>query len=128
MQNSGKQMELICVQKNGKCGYINQKKQVIIPLKYDCAWSFQENGLAGVKNSGKWGCVNQKGEEVIPCIYDRMLNFAKNGLAVAVVNGRFGYIDENNNQIVACEHKNESGAKAEMMSKMNGKSVTITMF
>jgi hypothetical protein len=54
----------------GKTGFINQKEEYLIPMKYDMAFSYY-HGLIEVKiNDEGSGIVNEKGIEVLPCKYE----------------------------------------------------------
>ncbi|HKL93809.1 MAG TPA: WG repeat-containing protein, partial [Clostridia bacterium] len=56
---------LACVELNEKCGYIDSKNNVVIPIEYETAFSFSEN-LAVVIIGGKCGYINHENELVIP--------------------------------------------------------------
>ena len=57
---------------NGKWGYVDAKKQVVIPLQYDSIVSFQL-GIAAVNLNGKLGVIRQDGTYLIPPEYDSLL-------------------------------------------------------
>jgi len=57
---------LLCVKKDGKYGYVNENGRVVIPLQYDYAESFRENGTAWVWIDGERKWINTKGEFVEP--------------------------------------------------------------
>jgi len=63
---------LAAVFKNGKCGYINEKGRVIVPIEYDDGWPFSE-GFAAVRKGEKWGIIDTKGKTVIKFIYDDII-------------------------------------------------------
>ncbi|WP_320168188.1 WG repeat-containing protein [Mangrovibacterium marinum] len=63
----------------GTYGFLDEKGEVAIELKYEYAESFSEE-LAAVKYGGKWGYINTGGQMVIPCSFNSAENF-KNGLA-----------------------------------------------
>ncbi|MDP8185203.1 WG repeat-containing protein [Phocoenobacter skyensis] len=46
----------------GKYGFVNSKGEVVVPLEYDKAYPFLENGLGVVKKDGKLSFVNIKGK------------------------------------------------------------------
>lgn len=74
-----------------QCGYINTSGDVVIPLKYFSAKSFQE-GLAAVAiregEEVKWGFIDESGKTVIPFKYS-YAGYFENGLAnVAFGNGK----------------------------------------
>lgn len=59
-----------------KCGFINDKQELVIPCIYDDVSCFI-NSFAYVLKDGKYGFINKEGEEVISCIYDSVGNFLK---------------------------------------------------
>lgn len=79
-----------------KYGFVNSNEDVVIPFKYDDAWSFSE-GLANVKLGEKWGFIDSKGEIIIPIKYDMARPF-KNGIAPVSDGGAYVYIDKNGQQ------------------------------
>ena len=90
---------LALVRKNGKWGYINTSGKLVIPCKYNPAWSFTKNGLAAVCQNGKCGFINQKGKVIIPLMYDDAKYFGKDGTARVKLNGEIFYIDGDGNKI-----------------------------
>ncbi|GHV12530.1 hypothetical protein FACS1894219_05630 [Clostridia bacterium] len=61
------------VYKNGKCGFINTKGDVVIPYIYDSVHWFCE-GYAAVKKGGKWGFIDDTANIVIPFEYDDVIS------------------------------------------------------
>ena len=57
---------------DGKWGYVNGDRQVVIPLQYDSIVSFQL-GVAAVNLGGKLGVIRQDGAYLIPPAYDTLL-------------------------------------------------------
>ena len=53
------------IKKNGKWGFVNDKKEIIIQIDYDFADDFSE-GLAPVKLNGKYGYIDKTGKNIIP--------------------------------------------------------------
>lgn len=60
---------LAVVQKGKLFGFVNDKWEIVVPVKYQDALDFQE-GLAAVARNDKWGFVDKLGQEVIPTQYD----------------------------------------------------------
>ena len=81
-----------------KKGYIDKNGSVIIPFKYEDAWSFSE-GLAAVKLNGKWGFIDKNGNVVIPFTYNYAWSFCA-GLARVNLCGEWGFIDKSNNVVI----------------------------
>ncbi len=50
-------------------GFINQEGKIVIELKYDYAYDFDENNLAVVMKDNKYGLINKMGEEILPIQY-----------------------------------------------------------
>ena len=78
-----------------KCGYIDEKNNIVIDLKYELAMSFFE-GLAVVGLNGKVGFIDHTGKEVIPIMYDAATHF-EDGEAKVKKDGKWGTIDKDNN-------------------------------
>lgn len=57
-----------------KFGYIDHQGKVVIPLKFQYAYPFQ-NGFAVVQNYGKFGMIDHTGKEVAVCKYDFLSPF-----------------------------------------------------
>ncbi len=82
---------LAAIEINGKYGFINEKGDVVIPLRFDRVSSFKE-GLAWIKLNGKYGYINNKGKLVIPIKYDNAMTF-RNGMARVEINYKPFYIN-----------------------------------
>ena len=81
---------LASVELDEKCGYINEKGEVVIPLEYETAMSFSE-GLAAVTKRDKFGYINKENEVVIPFEYDAATAFV-DGEAKVKKDGKWGTI------------------------------------
>jgi hypothetical protein len=46
----------------GRWGFINRKGAIVVPLRIECAESFQ-NGRARVKLEGQWQYIDRKGRK-----------------------------------------------------------------
>lgn len=80
--------------KDGKYGYINSEDETIIPLIFDHAEMFSQNGTAAVELNGAWGYIDLNGDPAIPFIYKSASPFMENGLAVVQnSNGEYFLID-----------------------------------
>lgn len=84
---------------NKKYGFINEKGDVAINYAYDCAYGFDNNGLASVRKNGKYGYINTKGVVVIPLKYDLAQAAFYNGHAFCMENGSLKIIDTSGNVI-----------------------------
>ena len=78
---------------NGKWGYINKRRKVVIPCKYDRTCSFNE-GLACVNADEKWGYIDKTGREIVPCQYKDANDFSDGLARVWRENGACVYIDK----------------------------------
>jgi len=96
---------LLSVRKDGYCGYIDSKGEVVIPFQYSSARAFRE-GLAAVESNGKWGFINKKGEVVVPFGYADVFDFC-NGFARVQINdyGSYGYVNAQGVQITPCKYR-----------------------
>ncbi|MCF8357656.1 MAG: WG repeat-containing protein [Prolixibacteraceae bacterium] len=63
------QLDFYKANKNGKYGFINNKGQEVITLKYDNAANFN-SGASIVKLHEKYGLIDRKGREIVPAVYD----------------------------------------------------------
>ena len=81
----------------GKYGYVDSDYNELTLIKYDRAYSFQED-LAVVILDGKYGYINRKGKEVIPCKYDYAFNF-KNGEACVKIFDKYIYFDKQGKRV-----------------------------
>lgn len=77
---------LIPYNKNGKFGFVDAKKNVIIPLQYEEVMPFVEDSnriinkkimLANVKLNGKWGIINEKNQIIVPIRFEENLQWIK---------------------------------------------------
>ena len=112
------------VMKNGKWGYIDKNKNEVIPLKYDFAWSFNQDldGLALVKLNGKYHYIDKNGNK---WKYDEMYTI-KEGLILVMKNGKWGYIDKNKNEVIPLKYDDAWSFNQHLdglaLVKLNGKS------
>ena len=83
------------VEINGKWGYINHNKELVINAIFDDALPFY-NGAAPVSINEKWGLVDVHGNYIIELQYDDITAF-HDGLALAEIKGKSGYIDMQGN-------------------------------
>ncbi len=84
--NTAVSQTLIPFYKNGKYGYCNMNKEIVIKPQYD-GCGFFNNGRAWFKKGNKFGYLNAKGRVVIPAVYSCASNF-KSGLAIVVIGNR----------------------------------------
>ncbi|WP_298360162.1 WG repeat-containing protein [Runella sp.] len=82
----------------GKYGFVNIFGDIVIPLVFEYAKSF-ENGISYVEKDGKVGYVNQFGKLIISLIYDEIVSFVK-GISPAKINKKWGYINNNGDVII----------------------------
>lgn len=96
----------------GKYGYMAPDGTLVIPMQFDDAKPFGDDGLAPVGMQGKyyvkWGFVDRKGAIVIPCDFYSVDRFER-GLAVVskVVSGGklvYGYIDKAGREVIPCRY------------------------
>lgn len=92
--------DLCLVKQGGKAGYINKNSEYVIPLQFDDASDFTQNGLAAVKLEKKWGYIDKKSSLVIPAKYDAASNFSDSGLAIVKFGDKFGLINAKGDWVV----------------------------
>lgn len=89
---------LVVVYRNGKYGYMNKQRELVIPYRYEHA-SWFKDGLATVTQYGKYGAINQLGDTVIPLKFDYLGNYSE-GLAIYSEKNHwndessYGYVDK----------------------------------
>lgn len=102
--------DLLCVidENTHKYGYINNRGEIEIALKFDYANNYAPNGLAAV-GVGEWGeekygFIDKKGNYVIEPQFDFVSSFNNDGIAVAVEKTgkayKYGFIDTTGQYIV----------------------------
>jgi hypothetical protein len=110
----------------GKYGFIDETGKIIIPFKYDFAFSF-DNGFAEVcireNESYRCGMINKKGEEVVPLKYDDIGGVFFEGLVSVKLNDKYGFVDTMGVEVIPLKYDltvvfNEGLAPV----KLNGKS------
>ena len=93
---------LAAVRLNGKWGYIDEQRNMVIPCRFEYVYDFSE-GLARVKLNGKWGYVNKQGNTEISFRYDFAYDFSE-GLAAVKLNDKYGYIDRQGDTVIPCRY------------------------
>lgn len=82
---------LACVELDEKCGFIDDKNNVVIPFEYESALSFSE-GYAVVVKDGKCGYIDKKNNLVIGFDFDAATPF-EGGVARVKKDGKWGVVD-----------------------------------
>lgn len=95
---------LLPVKMDGKWGYINTNGDIVIPCKYDYAFSFSE-GLARIEQNGRIGFINTEGEEVIPSSFSQAGNFSDGRAYVTFDNILWGYINTSGEIIIPIQYQ-----------------------
>lgn len=107
-----------------KYGFINNKGDVIVPLKYDevgCGydWLYHKAGndktqwhypiLMSVSQNGKWGFVNKRGTLVTPLVFDKVDDTSSNDNSPTWVSkeGRYGCVDTLGNYVMPLLYESE---------------------
>ncbi len=113
---------LASVKLNDEWGFIDKNDKIVIPIKYQDAYGFEEH-LAAVKLDGKWGFIDRDEKIIIPLMYHNVQGYFKEGLA-GVYNDDWkgGYIDVNNKLIIGFKYDYVSEFSEGLASvKLNGK-------
>ncbi|MBV7272532.1 WG repeat-containing protein [Clostridium sp. PL3] len=79
-------------------GYIDSSGKLIIPIKFDSAEDFQENGLAIVRINDKAGAIDEFGNYVIQPKYSDIQGF-KEKRAIVTDNQKYKVIDESGKEL-----------------------------
>ena len=85
---------LFLIARNGLCGLINIKGEVIIPCEWDWLSCEFAEGLLVVERDGKYGFIDYYGNVSLDCKWDDAEPFSE-GIAKVKKNGKWGYIDRN---------------------------------
>ena len=56
--------------KNGKYGFVDKKRNVVVDYEYEDATRQNSFGFAGIKKDGKWGVVDKKGNIIVEPKYN----------------------------------------------------------
>ena len=94
--------------KDGKWGYIDEKKQEVIPCIYLSVRNF-DNGIAVVeKSENEYGLIDKSGKEVLPCKYSKIdtNNLNTTGVIIVRFEGKYGLVNMTGKEIVPCEYDN----------------------
>jgi len=98
VNENGMDIRLAEVKKDGKFGYINENREIVVDVIYDHVGGFVD-GYAPAQKNDKWGCVDANGNEVIPFEYDLMWGFSE-GFSVVGKNKKFGVINRYGDVVV----------------------------
>src|SRR5699024_9888466 len=81
--------ELAEVRKNGKCGFINPKNEIVIPLEYDRVGLFGfKYGIWLVEKDGNCGSIDKNNNFIIPLKYGGSSGEFLDGIACVEVNNK----------------------------------------
>ena len=104
---------------DGRYGYVDKDKTVVIPFKYHSAFPFHE-GMAIVKNeTNKFGFIDKTGKEIVPCKYWHAENFSEGMALVKMEQHKCGFIDKKGNEIVPCTLYSANGFR-EGLARVSG--------
>ncbi len=97
---------------NGKWGYMDEQGHLLIPAKYEMAYSFSEGladvGLEDIYRLCKHGFIDTRGTIVIPCIYSCVIDF-KHGQSLVELGDRWGILDKTGKYVIYPQYRNLSG-------------------
>lgn len=82
---------------NKTFGYADYEGRIVIPLKFQDAWRFDQ-GTASVKFEGKYGLIDTIGQVVVPFKYNNVIIFFSNAARVQQ-GGKWGYINRDGKEI-----------------------------
>gem|GEM_PF-5873477 len=86
------------IKKDGKCGAIDEKGNIVINPEYEELGSFADN-LFPVKKDGKMGYIDLKGKPVISCKWNYCSSFSGGAAVFLADNGKYGLINKNGKYI-----------------------------
>lgn len=91
-------MNLHCVIKYGKYGFLNELGEEVVPCVFQNVDSFREGKITVQDENGKWGFLDSVGKEIIPCKYDEADYFIQ-GRARVRIGNTYAIIDEHGNEL-----------------------------
>jgi hypothetical protein len=93
------------VQQDGKNGVMDNKGNVVIPLKYNSIdiSNYATEEIISVSIDNKYGYIDKKGNVVIDIKYENTGNF-KNGLLRVMENGKWGIIKSDRTILANCSY------------------------
>ena len=92
---------LVAVYRNGKYGYMNKMRELVIPYRYQYANDFKD-GIAVVSQYDKYGAIDQLGNTIVPLKFDYLSDYSE-GLAVYSEknhwndDSQYGFVDKKGN-------------------------------
>lgn len=104
---------LVAVYRNGKYGYMNKMRELVIPYRYQYADEFKD-GLAVVGQFDKYGIIDQTGKTIIPIKFNSLSNYSE-GLAIYSEKNHwnddysYGYIDKKGDVSIKASWSNAYG-------------------
>jgi len=99
--SASKNQTLIPFRKDGKWGYCDADKNIVIAPKYDDA-SPMTDGMAAVSLNDDWGFIDQTGKEAVPLKYRSVIafNHGLGGVTQRKAKGTImGYVDKTGKQV-----------------------------
>lgn len=91
---------------SNKCGYLNEKNEMVIDYIYNVTYDFKEN-LGRVGTTEGYGFVNKKGQKITKEAFKDARDFF-NGMAAVKQNDKWGFINKSGQIVVPCIY-NEVG-------------------
>lgn len=92
------------VYKDGKRGFINENRELVVPIEYDMVERYI-NGIARVKKDKQWFIIDKSGNKISGA-FDSMYNFGNYVLAGR--NEKLGVLNSNGDTIVPFEYDSDS--------------------
>lgn len=92
---------LVAVYRNGKYGYMNKMRELVIPYRYQYTDKFK-NGLAMVSQYDKYGAIDQSGQTIVPIKFAYLGSYSDD-LALYAENNhwndgfQYGFVDKKGN-------------------------------
>lgn len=115
---------------NGKWGYMNNKKEIVIECKFEKADDFNESFAiveGRVPDKGEHatealiGFIDEKGMMITDFKYDRALPFL-DGMALVMKGAKYGYIDKTGKEVIPLQYEDGAMFSEGLAAvKVNGK-------
>ncbi len=93
--------DLVPFEDGGKWGYRTCSGAVIVPPRFDLAWTFLETGIAAVVDEKGWAYIDRDGSVLLrPFVFDNGPDDFAEGLARFVEDGKIGFFDRSGRIVI----------------------------
>ena len=115
--------DMLAVASKHKWGFADYNGTVVIPMKFQNAYTFRK-GRVAVRLNNKWGFIDKTGKEVIPIKYDsiKLLNHGSEDYYKFKTNNKFGLLDTMGKEVIHAKYEDINPFTEGLAAfKLNGK-------